>query len=100
MPLTHDRRVVLIALPQSGQEGRGVLGGDLGDGGAPPGRHRRLVPGQIPAVGLEGVIGQAPLDRQVVEVAADRDLSWPEHLGSAVAYFPSGEVATVGVSVR
>ena len=60
------------ARPQVDQEVRDVLRGDLGDR-RPAGQGQELqVALQIPAIGQQGVAGDAALDGEVVEVPAER----------------------------
>ena len=61
-----------VARAQPGQEGRHVLRRDLADLGPAPDGERGGVPLQVPAVGLQRVRGEAPLDHQVIEIPADR----------------------------
>ena len=64
--------MLLVPLPQPGQEGCDVRAGELAHRGLPPAGQRVAVAQQIPAVGLERAGGEPALDRQVVEVPADR----------------------------
>ena len=67
-----QRSVLLVPLPQPGQEGRDVRAGELAYRHLSPAGQRVAVAQQIPAVGLERAGGEPALDRQVIEVPADR----------------------------
>jgi len=76
----RKRRVLLIALPQRGEELRHVGGGDITQPGrAVVGQHRN-VPEQVPAVGLDRVRRQPALHHQVLQVAAERGRQRLGHL--------------------
>jgi len=63
--------MVLVAFAQPGQEACDVLGTYLLDLG-PPGRSQgRGVTTQVTPVGLQCVLGEAALYRQVVEITPD-----------------------------
>jgi hypothetical protein len=64
--------VIGVALTQPGQEAGHVAGAHVSDRGDPPGAQRPGVPAQVTPVRRDGVRGQAPLDREVVEVAPGR----------------------------
>jgi hypothetical protein len=67
-----QRRVLVIAFTQPGQERRHVCRGDLADRRHGAAGKRRRVTLEVPVVGLQRVRGEAALDQQVVEVTADR----------------------------
>ena len=67
-----QREMLLVALPQPGQERGHILGGHLADDGPAPGGQRHGVAVQVAPVGLQGPRGQAALDREVIEVRLDR----------------------------
>jgi len=67
----RERRVVLVTFAQPGQEASDVLSAYLLDLG-PPGRSQsRGVTTQVTPVGLQRVLGEAALYRQVVEITPD-----------------------------
>jgi hypothetical protein len=67
----RERRMILVTLAESGQEARDVLSADLLDLG-PPGRSQgRSITTQVTPVGLQCVLGEAALYRQVVEITPD-----------------------------
>ena len=67
----RQRRMVLVTFAESGQETCDVLGANLLDLG-PPGRSQsRSVTTEVTPVGLQCVLGEAALYRQVVEITPD-----------------------------
>ena len=65
----RERRMLVAALAQPGEEGRDVLFRDRRQARLAPGSHRVQVPQQVPPVGLERVPRKATLDREVLEIA-------------------------------
>ncbi len=63
--------MIRVTGAQPGQERRHVLGRHLADTPRTAGGQRYHIPLQVPAVGLQRVRGQAPLDHQVIEIPAD-----------------------------
>jgi hypothetical protein len=68
---SRERRVRLVPFPQPGEEIRDVLRAHVLYLG-PPGRGQgRRVSLEVATVGLESVLGEAPFDGEVVEIAPD-----------------------------
>jgi hypothetical protein len=66
-----QREMIVIPLAQPGQEGRDILRGHLTDDRPAPRGQRLGVTEQVAPVSLQGVRGQAPLDREVIEITLD-----------------------------
>jgi hypothetical protein len=70
----RERRVLVVALPEGGQEARDVGLGHLAQAAHARGAEVGGVPAQVPAVGRDRVGRQPPLDGQVVQIAGDDPL--------------------------
>ena len=68
----RERPVLGVPFPQRGQEFGHIGRGDVGEPGLAAPGERRLIPAQVPAVGVDRVPGQSPLHHEVLQIPVHR----------------------------